>query len=365
MHKVNLALISNLTSLWKGNMYVKILTYYVKYFVLRCETMDKQLKFNIITEGQKNGVSLTCKKYNISRTLYYRWLERYKANGINGLDEIKKKKFTPVNKTKPEVVSMILNLIKKHPKYGPREIKYLLEDIGLNVSESAVYNAMKKNNLTTRHKRISFSSKRDKNISRNYPDFDLLNSGECWLCWTTPYGEFRDMGPIYEYTIFDYKSKIACSRLYNQMSAENFEDILLAVAIPVAQTLNLNPKYLCFFEVDKMKSKQQFSSLSQTIVQNIGNDVSIHVLKTSEDLVRFEDLRKNYTHQCLSFIIPLINNGVSFNALKIHLQNYIRDYNINFKQDYGDNLYSPVEYHVELSNSEMILPLWAYIERQY
>ncbi|MCC5910086.1 MAG: helix-turn-helix domain containing protein [Clostridiaceae bacterium] len=328
--------------------------------------MDRDLKFTIICEGQKFGVSSTCKKYNISRTLYYRWLKRYKTLGIKGLDDVTKN-FTPVNKTKPEVVSTILNLIKKHPNYGPREIKYLLEEIGYNISESAVYNVMKRNNLTTRAKRIKFANKREKQITRNYPDFDNLKNGECWLCWTTSYGDFENIGTIYQYTIFDYKSKITCTRLYNQLSMKNFEDILTAVAIPVAQNLNFEAKHLCFFEDYKIIEKQKDSFLSHiyTIFQNTGFDINIHLLKENDDLIKTEESRKDYTHHCLSFLMPFIHKGASFNELKIHLQKYIRDYNINHKSSYNDGFYSPVEYHVKSTNTEMILPLWAYIERRY
>jgi len=57
--------------------------------------------------------------------------------------------------------------------------------------------------------------------------------------------------------------------------------------------------------------------------------------------------------------------GVSFMELKTHLQKHIRDYNINNKLSYSGELYSPVEYHVKSKNTEMVLPLWAYIERGY
>ena len=110
--------------------------------------MDCNQKFQIITEGQKYGVSEACKKHNISRTLYYRWLNRYKTLGMKGLEDIEKR-FTPANKTSPETAVMLLSLIKNHPNFGPRELKYRLDAIGFNISESAVYNIMKRNQLSS------------------------------------------------------------------------------------------------------------------------------------------------------------------------------------------------------------------------
>lgn len=121
--------------------------------------MNKELKFNIISEGLKNGISITCRKHNISRTIYYRWLKRYKANGIEGLDDIKKD-FVPLNKTSIDIERKLLNLIRTYPKYGPKAINYLLEEIGINLSESAVYNVMKRHHLTNKESRLKFAKKR-------------------------------------------------------------------------------------------------------------------------------------------------------------------------------------------------------------
>lgn len=336
--------------------------------------MDRDLKLTIISEGQRNGITSTCKKYNISRTLYYRWLQRYKSLGINGLDNIKKN-FTPANKTKTEIESQILNLIKKHPNYGPREINYLLEEIGHIISESAVYNVMKRNNLTTRFKRNQFSTKRQKSIVMDFPDLNTLKSGECWLFWTTFYGYFEGIGSVYEYTLLDYISKIACTRLYSNLSIENFEDILGAVAIPVAQSLNLNAKHLCFLPDNKImdKKRDHYINSIYEIFQNSGFEINIHILRDHDHFNRpnldilntLRELRKEYTHGCLSHLMPFIHSGISFKDLKICLQKYIREYNINHQLNYNGFLSSPLHYHIKTTNSEMVLPLWAYIEREY
>ena len=86
--------------------------------------MKKDFRFKIISDGLKDGVSATCRKYNISRTLYYRWLKRYQANGIDGLKDMQKD-FVPVNKTDIHIESALLNLIKDYPHYGPKALKQI------------------------------------------------------------------------------------------------------------------------------------------------------------------------------------------------------------------------------------------------
>jgi len=328
--------------------------------------MDKNKKFHIIIQGQNNGVSETCKKHNISRTLYYRWLKRYKTRGIQGLEDVRKK-VVPKNKTSAEIENEILNLIKIYPRNGPREIKFLLEELGYIISESAVFNVMKRNDLTNKKSRMIYSRKKEDKNSISNLNLEDMRSGECWFFWITDYGKFENIGRIYEYTIFDYKSRIACTRLYQEINLNHFEDLLTGVAMPVAHTLNLNIKNLCFFQNSEMikQLKNTFNSKIKKIIYNNDLDVNINILEKSENLEKINLLRNNYTKGCITFLIPLIQEGLTFNELKIKLQEYIRDYNLNNKSFIDGKLYSPVEYHIKSTNTNLILPLWAYIERQH
>ena len=328
--------------------------------------MEKEQKFHILMEGQEKGVSSTCQKHGISRTLYYRWLNRYKSLGMEGL-KTQRKNFTPVNKTSVEIQSAILAIVKKNPTYGPREVKYLLEDIGYQISESAVYNTLRSHSLSTKKERLRFSNKRKKGILKKDFSFKDIHSGECWLSWTNYYGNFNHIGDVYEYTLFDYKSKIACSRLYNNLDVENHKNLLEALALPVAQSLNMELKYLCFFEdAEKIdQASETFFADIYALLRNQGFAMDLHLIKENESLLDIQELRKNYTNRCLSFLMPYINRGTSFNGLKIFMQNFVRDYNLYHKQEYQMKDYAPVEYHALTTDSKMILPLWAYMDRLY
>lgn len=329
--------------------------------------MQRDLKFKIISEGLKNGISITCKKYNVSRTIYYRWLKRYKSKGIDGLEDIHKD-FIPTNKTPIETENDLLNLIKEYPHYGPRAIKYLFDELDYNISESAVYNIMKRNNLTKKESRIKFAKKQEHNITDSIPSLNELHSGECWIFWITNYGYFENVGNIYEYTLYDLKSKIACTRLYNEVSFDNFEDILTAAAMPVARTLNLKINYLCFCENSKLlkQSGKNFKSKINKIISDNGFDFKIRILlHTNDDLDKIDELRKKYTEGCISFLMTLINGQISFSELKIKFQDYLRNYNINYTSIFDNEEYSPIGYHNKLTNTKLILPIWGYIDRKY
>ena len=152
--------------------------------------MQKEDRYKIITEGLEKGISITCKKYNISRTIYYRWLKRYKEKGIDGLNNIQKD-YTPINKTNKSIEDSVLQLIKKYPTYGPKALKYLLEELEISISESAVFNIMKRNNLSNKERRIRFSKYNQTKTTNKIPPVSKLNSGECWVFWINDYGNHR------------------------------------------------------------------------------------------------------------------------------------------------------------------------------
>lgn len=328
--------------------------------------MQKELKFKIISEGLKYGASPTCRKYDISRTLYYRWLKRFKSEGIDGLED-KKKNFTPANKTNNEIEKSILELIMTYPSYGPRAIKYLLEELGHNISESAVYNVLKRNNLTNKESRIKFSTKEVTAVTREVSSLPELSSGECWIFWITECGNYKNLGHVYSYNIFDLKSHVACTRLYNKISFNNFEDLLTAVALSIATSLKLKINCICLFEDRKiMKNADNVSkSKFHKTLQDQGFKASIHIINSNDDVDQIKKLKAEYTRQSISFLMPLINDGLTFYDLKLQFQEYLRNYNLNNKKQYENGWYSPAEYHNKSTNTKLILPIWAYMDRDY
>lgn len=328
--------------------------------------MQKELKFKIISECLSNGVSITCEKYSISRTIYYRWLQRYKAEGIDGLEDIKKD-FIPRNKTAPEVEKSILDLVKIYPKYGPEALNYLLEELGYHISSSAVFNVLRRHKLTNKYNRIKFSKKKNDIKQRVLPAVSDLKSGEGWVFWITDLGGFKEHKNIYTYTLFDIKSRIACTRLYTDISFVNFEDILAAVALSVATTLNLKTSYLCFFSTDKIvhRYKASYKSKIAETLKKHDRDMKLDFLDGSKDYQKIYEYREEYTKALISVLMPLFSENKSLSQIKRILQNFVRDYNLNTKIKFEDDFCSPVDYHNRLTNTKPILPLWAYIDRDY
>lgn len=49
----------------------------------------KEEKQRIILDIQRLGVVAGCRKYDLANSVYYKWVDRYNASGIDGLDDSK------------------------------------------------------------------------------------------------------------------------------------------------------------------------------------------------------------------------------------------------------------------------------------
>lgn len=328
--------------------------------------MDPKEKQHILSEGQKHGITRTCEKYGISRTLYYRWLRRYEREGMEGLSS-KRKSAPPRNRTPKELEERLLTLIRTYPTLGPREQKYLLEELNIHLSESAVYNIMKRYGLSRREQRLIFSRRKPKTSSSESHPLEEAGSGECWFFFITSCGNWQEGRPLYIYSIMDFKSRIACSRLYEKLSLDAFEDLLSAAALPVAQSLGFQAKHLCYLEEANLpyRNRQAFEEKILSLIHVSGFDPEFHFFKADSLPQEIRSFRENYTKICLSSLLPPMARREPLTTLKIILQREIRTYNLSFQSSYEEEQYSPLEYHKKSVGEETILPLWAYMDRDY
>lgn len=337
--------------------------------------MDKEKRLAILLEGQKNGVQQTCSAHGISRTLYYRWLKRYKDEGLNGLNPISRH-FVPANRTPASVERTLLSLVQRFPAYGPRALLYELQRLDLQLSESAVYNMLKRLKLTQRQQRQRFvrsrlpETKRDlqqthQQGSLTPPNLMTEPSGAAWFFWSTPLGDFNGLGPLYLYTVMDFHSRIACSRLYPTQNSAMLLDLLTAVALPVAQTLNLDIHYL-YLPSDESRATGGPRALPdiQGALTQSGFEVSLWTTLSEGDTQHIDVLKASYNRGALELLLAQ-SNPLTLSDLRYALQDYMRDYNLQAPVHPPELGLSPLGYHARAAQTETILPLWAYLHRDY
>jgi putative transposase len=75
-------------------------------------TFTPEERLSIIQEGQREGRSETCRKYNLSTSLYDRWKRKYLEHGIEGLKS-KYKKIDPAVRELQEENERLKRIIAK------------------------------------------------------------------------------------------------------------------------------------------------------------------------------------------------------------------------------------------------------------
>lgn len=92
--------------------------------------MTQRLMFLEHYQTNENTLSDLARQFGISRKTAYKWIERYKHQGLEGLLEKSKKPHTTANTTSIEIERDILSSREKFPAWGARKLKKYLENQG-------------------------------------------------------------------------------------------------------------------------------------------------------------------------------------------------------------------------------------------
>jgi putative transposase len=77
-------------------------------------------RFEFIQEYQQEEESFAelCRRYEISRKTGYKWVERYAAEGLEGLRDRSKAADHHANEILPAVADEVLEMRRRHPHWG-------------------------------------------------------------------------------------------------------------------------------------------------------------------------------------------------------------------------------------------------------
>lgn len=95
--------------------------------------MDLKREFVLQATKSDRDMTLLCRNYKIDRKTGYKWLNRFKNEGVTGLVERSRKRINiHPRQTAQDIEKQIIELRKIHPAWGGRKLKKYLENHGLN-----------------------------------------------------------------------------------------------------------------------------------------------------------------------------------------------------------------------------------------
>lgn len=89
--------------------------------------MDERLRFVVEALEDEESMTALCGYYGISRTTGYKWLARYRKCGAPGLEERSRAPRAHGLARPEEMVSAVLALKRRHPLFGPKKLRVLLQ----------------------------------------------------------------------------------------------------------------------------------------------------------------------------------------------------------------------------------------------
>jgi putative transposase len=89
--------------------------------------VEKRKQFLVDYESGEWTMTDLCRVYGITRPTGYTVLRRYEQEGVAGLEERSRAPQRHPNQTSAAIEERVLALRRKHPRWGPRTLKKVLE----------------------------------------------------------------------------------------------------------------------------------------------------------------------------------------------------------------------------------------------
>ena len=90
--------------------------------------MDEKLSFVVAHMRGEWSMAALCEEWGISRKTGYKWVSRYRRDGLAGLAERSRAPRRHGRSMSPAVVDAIVELRRQRPHWGPRKLRAVLMD---------------------------------------------------------------------------------------------------------------------------------------------------------------------------------------------------------------------------------------------
>ena len=107
---------------------------------------DQRVEF-VIRASRGESLSSLCREYEISRPTGYLWLQRFRDQGVAGVEEQSRRPHQSPHRTGAQIEARIVALRRQRPDWGARKLAVLLEREGLALPVITVHRVLVRHDL--------------------------------------------------------------------------------------------------------------------------------------------------------------------------------------------------------------------------
>jgi transposase InsO family protein len=163
--------------------------------------MSQRREFVVLANSDNANIRELCRRFNIGHTTAYKWLDRYRRDGENGLADRSRRPHHSPRKTKADKEQVIIKLRRKHPTWSGRKLHARLTKLKYQdlPCPSTIQAILKRNQLI------------DPQEAQKHKAFQRYEKAAPNELWQMDFkGEFRlPHGRCYPLTILDDHSRFA------------------------------------------------------------------------------------------------------------------------------------------------------------
>jgi putative transposase len=165
--------------------------------------ISQRSQFILEAKSKEASFSELCRRYNISRTAGYKWIERFEKEGLRGLSDRSRRPKSSKQQTPHEVTTRIVAYRQAHPSWGATTIRKVISKEFKKVpSKRTIHRILQECNfITTRHYNRRRKTTKRIVLKAQYPNHVWTVDFKGW--WRTRNGQ-----KVYPLTIRDEYSKM-------------------------------------------------------------------------------------------------------------------------------------------------------------
>jgi len=91
--------------------------------------MEQRMRFVLEAVAEDCVMSELCERYGISRTAGYKWVDRYRSEGIDGLKDRARAPLQHGRARPRDLVEQVLALRERYPRWGPKKLRVKLAQL--------------------------------------------------------------------------------------------------------------------------------------------------------------------------------------------------------------------------------------------